>query len=609
MRTKKVPSDSLLMGRRSLEFIEGIELIEDLQWIEPIKKWVLHFSIYSNEIESAVINKYTEWYILIDDDYPRGNISFYPSKRKSITQTFPHQIYNSEGNKDYPWRSGLLCLDSNVRTLGRLVPNEEPYHEEFRLVWHALRAIEWLTAASKSKLTSENELFELIDFPELSSLKLGFSEDSKSFGFWNSIEVKYGMATFSALSSGIFLVREFKKINGLSVKNTEWGYQSSLAKNDNRIIGSWILLKEVPHLKPWQAPLTWSELTEICKSQEVELVDILRQIKKRQNYKKKLVHILLIGFPIKERLDEDYSEVFWKGIEIPLLIDTSLNPKTAKLDINSSIKSVNKVTINGQSKIKWMHSFNWSKSAVMSRGMLPKTISNSRILLVGAGALGSSIGELLVRAGVEKLGIVDYDNLEMGNLTRHTLLLTEVGSNKAEAIAKRLNKTSIHSKVESYPGTLKYNLENNHEQLRKYNVIIDCTGEDEVLIQLQQYQWSDIKQFISISLGFAGRRLFLFSNNGSYFQYSLFRKYIDPCLAEESTQFNETQLPREGLGCWHPLFPARADDVWIFAATAIKKLEAIYNERKYPTFSVYEQEYNDGNFKGINLIHDEVCDE
>lgn len=56
MRTKKVPSDSLLMGRRSLEFIEGIELIEDLQWIEPIKKWVLHFSIYSNEIESAVIN-------------------------------------------------------------------------------------------------------------------------------------------------------------------------------------------------------------------------------------------------------------------------------------------------------------------------------------------------------------------------------------------------------------------------------------------------------------------------------------------------------------------------------------------------------------------------
>lgn len=609
MSIKKVPSDSLLMGRRSLEFIEGIELIEDLEWIEPIKKWALHCSVYSDEIETAVINKYTEWYILIDDDYPRGNISFYPSKRKSLTQTFPHQMYNYEGNDDYPWRNGLLCLDSNVRALGRLVPNEEPHHEEFRLVWHAIRAIEWLIAASKSKLTSENELFELIDFPEFSSLKLGFSEDSRTFGFWNSIEVKYGIATFSALSSGIFLVREFKKINGLSVRNTEWGYQSSTAENDSKIIGSWILLKEVPHLKPWQAPLTWSELTEICKSQKVELVNILRQIRKRQNYKNKIVHILLIGFPIKERLNENYSEIFWKGIEIPLLMDTSLNPKTAKLNISSSIKSENKVTINGQSKVRWMHSFNWSKSAVMSRGMLPETISNSRILLIGAGALGSSIGELLVRAGVEKLGIVDYDNLEMGNLTRHTLLLTEIGSNKAEAIAKRLNKTSIHSKVESYPGTLKYNLENNHEQLRKYNVVIDCTGEDEALIQLQQYQWTDIKQFISISLGFAGRRLFLFSNNGSYLQYNLFRKYVDPWLAEESTQFHETQLPREGLGCWHPLFPARADDVWILAATAIKKLEAIYNEKKYSTFSVYEQEYSDGNFKGINLIHDEVYDE
>ncbi|ALS78774.1 hypothetical protein AUO94_08945 [Planococcus kocurii] len=609
MRSMKIPNEVLLTGRRATEFVEGIEIIDDLRWIEPIKKWVLHCSLYSDEIESAVINSYTEWYILIDDDYPRGNIGFYPSKQNSLTQTFPHQMYNYEGNNDYPWRSGLLCLDSNVTTLGRLVPNEEPHQEEVRLSWHIIRAIEWLIAASKSKLTSQDELFELIDFPEFSSLKIGFSEDSRSFAFWNSIGVKYGIATFSALHSGIFLVREFKKLNGLCLRNTEWGYQSSQAKNDNRIIGSWILLKEIPHLKPWQAPLTWSELTEICDSQKIELGSILRQIKKRQKCKGKLVHILLIGFPIKEKLNEEYTEIFWKGIEIPLLIDNSLNPKTAKLDINSSNKNEKKVTINSRSKVRWMHSFNWSKNAVMSRGMLPKTISDSRILLIGAGALGSSVGELLVRAGVEKLGIVDHDNLEMGNLTRHTLLLTEIGNNKAEALAKRLNKTSLHSKVKSYPGTLKYNLENNFEQLIKYNVILDCTGEDEVLIQLQQHQWSDTKRFISISLGFAGRRLFLFSNNGSYFHYSLFRKCVNSWLAEESTQFNETPLPREGLGCWHPLFPARADDVWILAATAIKKFESIYGERESSTFSVYEQENSDGNFKGINLIHNEVFNE
>ncbi|WP_269317796.1 HesA/MoeB/ThiF family protein [Exiguobacterium sp. KJ 601] len=605
----KVPNESLLTGRRATEFVEGIEIIDDLKWIEPIKKWVLHCSLYSDEIEHAVINKCTEWYILIDDAYPRGSIGFYPSKRNSLTQTFPHQMYNYEDNNNYPWRNGLLCLDSNVRTLGRLVPNEEPYQEEVRLTWHVIRAIEWLIAASKNKLTSQDELFELIDFPEFSSLKLGFSEDSQSFMHWNSIKVKYGIATFSVLHSGVFLVREFKKLNGLSLRNNEWGYHSSQVKSDDRILGSWILLKEVPHFKPWQAPLTWSELTEICKNQKIDILSVLRQINRKQNCKKKLVHILLIGFPIKEKLNEDYSEIFWKGVEIPFLIENSLNPKRVKLDIKQSNKIEKQVTINGLSKIKWMHSFNWSKSAVMSRGMLPKKISDSKILLIGAGALGSSVGELLVRAGVEKLGIIDYDNLEMGNLTRHTLLLNEIGNNKAEALTKRLNKTSLHSKVESHAGTLKYNLENNIEQLRKYNVILDCTGDDEVLMQLQQYQWSDIKQFISISLGFEGRKLFLFSNYSFYFHYDLFRECVDPWLADESTQFNEKQLPREGLGCWHPLFPARADDVWILAATAIKKLEAIYNETKFSTFSIYEQENSDGNFQGINLVHNEVINE
>src|ERR1700722_7961615 len=48
-------------------------------------------------------------------------------------------------------------------------------------------------------------------------------------------------------------------------------------------------------------------------------------------------------------------------------------------------------------------------------------LADSRVLLLGCGALGSSIAELLVRAGVGFLRIVDRDLVELTNLQRQTL--------------------------------------------------------------------------------------------------------------------------------------------------------------------------------------------
>lgn len=35
---------------------------------------------------------------------------------------------------------------------------------------------------------------------------------------------------------------------------------------------------------------------------------------------------------------------------------------------------------------------------------------------------------------------------------------------------------------------------------------------------------------------------------------------------------SEAKLPRQGIGCWHPLFPARMDQVAIATATAVRLL-------------------------------------
>ncbi|QSX23903.1 ThiF family adenylyltransferase [Priestia megaterium] len=604
MITNVVPSESLLRGRRATEFIEGITLLNDLEWSEPIKQWVLHCSLFSDEIEAANLPKRTEWYILIDDEYPKGNIGFFPAKINSFTQTFPHQLYNGEGSKEFPWRSGMLCLDTNVRTLGRFVTNNEPFEEDQRLNWYVERAIYWLIAASLNTLTLDDEPFELVDFPESSALKLGFSENHQSFRYWNSTDIKYGIAEFSVILPGTCLIRRFKKPNGQCFREVNWGQYASQFKCDNRVLGSWVLLKEVPFLEPWKAPSTWEELEIVCAKQGIDLQKKINLLKNKHNYQNKLAHILIVGFPIRNKLSDQDSEIFWKGIEIPILFDLKAVLKRTKLKEKEVMSNKPTHYINKYRKINWMHSFNWSKESVMSRGMLPKSLCNSKVLQIGAGSLGSSLGELLIRGGVEKLGIMDFDLLEMGNITRHTLLINDIDKYKAQSLVDRFNQSSLHSKATAFNGNIKYNLNHNSKELEKYNVILDCTGEDDVLNHLESYTWSQPKRFLSVSLGFGGKRLFFFSSTGVSFPNQTFKKMIRPWLIKEQNHYQEYTFPREGLGCWHPLFPARVDDVWMMAAAAVKKLERVYQEPNVSVLSVYEQQIIDGTFEGLKLVEE-----
>jgi adenylyltransferase/sulfurtransferase len=79
-------------------------------------------------------------------------------------------------------------------------------------------------------------------------------------------------------------------------------------------------------------------------------------------------------------------------------------------------------------------------------------LASTHIALIGAGALGSTIADLLVRAGVGKLTLVDRDYVELHNLQRQGLYTeadVEQHSPKAVAAAERLG--AINSTVEIVP--------------------------------------------------------------------------------------------------------------------------------------------------------------
>ena len=139
--------------------------------------------------------------------------------------------------------------------------------------------------------------------------------------------------------------------------------------------------------------------------------------------------------------------------------------------------------------------------------------------------------------------------------------------------------------------------------LDKYGIIIDCTGENSVLDIIQNCNFKKKHIFASVSVGLGAKRLYITLMNNIDFSFSAFYDLIAPYLMSEKALYNDYNLPRNGVGCWHPTFPGRSDDVWLAASTAAKAIENYIITKSEKTISlVYEQRENNGIFEGYMLV-------
>ena len=107
---------------------------------------------------------------------------------------------------------------------------------------------------------------------------------------------------------------------------------------------------------------------------------------------------------------------------------------------------------------------------------------NARVLIVGCGALGASHAEMLSRAGVGRLRIVDRDFVEFTNLQRQTLFKeTDAAERLPKAAAARTRIAEINSDVEVEPVIADVNNSNIESLLEGCDVVID--GTDNFLVR------------------------------------------------------------------------------------------------------------------------------
>jgi molybdopterin-synthase adenylyltransferase len=115
-------------------------------------------------------------------------------------------------------------------------------------------------------------------------------------------------------------------------------------------------------------------------------------------------------------------------------------------------------------------------------------ISRAKIIIVGVGALGTAAAELLIRAGVQNLTLIDPDVIELSNLQRQNLFdETDLNKHKVEVAKGKLSKINQEARIVAK--TVELNEKNIKEIIEKENtdLILDCTDNMKTRFLINDY--------------------------------------------------------------------------------------------------------------------------
>ena len=85
-----------------------------------------------------------------------------------------------------------------------------------------------------------------------------------------------------------------------------------------------------------------------------------------------------------------------------------------------------------------------------------KKLLKSKVLVVGAGGLGSPIALYLTALGIGNIGIIDNDKVEISNIQRQIIFNSmDIKKNKSIVAAKKLKKINPNIKILYYKNRLK----------------------------------------------------------------------------------------------------------------------------------------------------------
>tara|TARA_B100001559_G_scaffold234568_1_gene197662 strand:+ start:1222 stop:1977 length:756 start_codon:yes stop_codon:yes gene_type:complete len=148
-----------------------------------------------------------------------------------------------------------------------------------------------------------------------------------------------------------------------------------------------------------------------------------------------------------------------------------------------------------------------------------KKIFSAKILVVGAGGLGCPLLLYLANSGVQNIGIVDHDKVELSNLNRQILFTTDdIGKYKVLQVKKKMNKINNKIKVRTFKK--KINKKNIKNICNKFDIICDGSDNFETRYLINDYCLKHKKILISAAINKFDGQIFNFN----------FKKKNTPCF-------------------------------------------------------------------------------
>lgn len=275
---------------------------------------------------------------------------------------------------------------------------------------------------------------------------------------------------------------------------------------------------------------------------------------------------ILLGYNIPRT-----NEIHWQLIKIA----KQDIPIRGVKDNNSWISE-----LSHEQEIYWSKTYNASYDRFFGRGMLPSQLANAKVLICGAGAIGSSLANILCRGGLKDLHISDNDLIEPGNICRSDYLLLENNLMKSDAMVRMLRATSPYIEayvVDKVPKNLSASEKSKTEKLlSRYDYIFDCTSDTELSWVFDNLNLPGA--VINISISNKARELVCVTGNSVS---------KDKHIIFEKLNQNESLLFYEGTGCWSPTFEASFWDINSLLNLAVKNIAIkTENSERLQTFVI-----------------------
>lgn len=242
----------------------------------------------------------------------------------------------------------------------------------------------------------------------------------------------------------------------------------------------------------------------------------------------------------------------------------------AILNITSDYKKTHGLIVNKDSNVyaPTINNLEDKENIIMNKLELNK-IKSKRIALVGVGSIGSVLACQLIKSGVENITLIDRDKLEVSNLYRHELDLTDIGNNKAKAMKEKLQKINSNVNCTAIEG----DVVSLTDELLKQDLIISSVDNEETRLFLDEKLIPKNKTIIHVNSFYdAVAGIIFISNKRSSSCYKCFSDYLTHELVNKRIlpDFNNLIPKVETLACGNNSTPGSSTNIALIALYGAK---------------------------------------